>query len=139
MSVRCADSGGGARGTGAWYRPGANADAQRRGAGGLALPRRARITAAEKARELAEQQLDAERKKFQLGSGQIRFVLQEQTNLTAAQVSEIQALVNYTKALVEFDRAIGRTLKRNNIVIDSNQRIVAEDGRPITGAATPGK
>ena len=100
---------------------------------------RARITAAEKARELAERQLDAEQKKFQLGSGQIRFVLQEQQNLTAAQVSEIQSLVNYTKALVEFDRAIGRTLKRNNISIDSNQKIVAEDGRPITGAATPGK
>jgi outer membrane protein len=100
---------------------------------------RARITAAEKARELAERQLDAEQKKFQLGSGQIRFVLQEQQNLTAAQTSEIQSLVNYTKALVEFDRAIGRTLKRNNIAIDSNQRIVAEDGRAITGTATPGK
>ena len=84
---------------------------------------RARITAAEKSKALAERQLEAEQKKFQLGSGQIRFVLQEQQNLTAAQTSEIQALVNYTKAVVDFDRAIGRTLKKNNISVDSNQTI----------------
>ena len=49
--------------------------------------------------------------------------LQEQQNLTAAQTNEIQSLVNYTKALVDFDRAIGRTLKRNNIEIDKDQKI----------------
>jgi outer membrane protein len=84
---------------------------------------RARITAAEKSRELAQRQLTAEEKKFQLGSGAIRFVLQEQQNLTQAQTSEIQALVNYTKSLVEFDRAIGRTLQRNNIQIDKDLKV----------------
>ncbi len=100
---------------------------------------RARIAAAEKARELAERQLDAEQKKFQLGSGQIRFVLQEQTNLTAAQTSEIQSLVNYTKALVDFDRSIGRTLKQNNIVLDSNQKIIVQDGRATRGSIPAGQ
>ena len=66
---------------------------------------RQRINAATKTKELAERQLDAEQKKFELGSGQIRFVLQEQQNVTAAQTSEIAALVNYTKALVEFDQS----------------------------------
>jgi len=84
---------------------------------------RARITAAQKSLALAQRQLDAEQKKFQLGSGQIRFVLEEQQNLTVAQTNEIQSLVNYTKALVDFDRAIGRTLKKNNIQVDSNQKI----------------
>jgi outer membrane protein len=88
---------------------------------------RARITAAEKTLELAKQQLEAEQKKFQLGSGQIRFVLQEQTNVTAAQTSEIQSLVNYTKALVEFDRAIGRTLMRNNIEIDKELKVAVRE------------
>ena len=100
---------------------------------------RARIGAAEKARELAERQLDAEQKKFQLGSGQIRFVLTEQQNLTAAQTNEIQSLVNYTKALVDFDRAIGRTLKKANIEIDSNQKIIVQDGRPTSGAVPAGQ
>ena len=94
---------------------------------------KARITAAEKSKQLAERQLEAEQKKFQLGSGQIRFVLQEQQNLTAAQTSEIQALVNYTKALVEFDRAIGRTLKKNNIQVDSNQKIAAVNAATASG------
>ena len=84
---------------------------------------RAVISAAEKTRELAEQKLEAEQKKFQLGSGQIRFVLEEQQNLTAAQTNEIQSLVNYTKAVVDFDRAIGRTLKRNNIEVGKDLKV----------------
>src|SRR5690242_9030351 len=81
------------------------------------------ITAAEKTRELAEQKLEAEQKKFQLGSGQIRFVLEEPQNLTAAQTNEIQSLVNYTKAVVDFDRAIGRTLKRSNSEIGKDLKV----------------
>jgi outer membrane protein TolC len=79
---------------------------------------RARIEAAAKARELSERRLDAEQKKFELGASTIRFVLEEQRNVTQAQTNEIAALVNYTKALVDFDRAIGMTLRRNNIEIE---------------------
>ena len=39
-------------------------------------------------------------------------------NVAQAQTNEIQALVNYTKALVDADRAMGMTLKKNNIEID---------------------
>jgi outer membrane protein TolC len=84
---------------------------------------RARITAAEKALELANSQLEAEQKKFQLGTSQLRFVLQEQQNVTAAQTSQIQALVNYAKSLVEYDRAVGRTLRKNNIEIDKQLQV----------------
>lgn len=79
---------------------------------------RARIDAAEKARELAERRLQSEQKKFDLGASTIRFVLEEQRNVTQAQTNEIAALVNYTKALVELDRATGMTLKKNNIAIE---------------------
>jgi hypothetical protein len=34
------------------------------------------------------------------------------------QTDENAALVNYRKALVDYDRALGVTLKRNNINID---------------------
>jgi hypothetical protein len=45
-------------------------------------------------------------------------VLQEQRNVTDAETMHIQALVNYSKALVDYDRAIGRTLRKNSVEID---------------------
>jgi outer membrane protein TolC len=84
---------------------------------------RARITAAEKALELANRQLEAEQKKFQLGTSQLRFVLEEQQNVTGAQTNQIQALVNYAKSLVDYDKAVGRTLRKNNIEIDKQLQV----------------
>jgi outer membrane protein len=79
---------------------------------------RARITAADKALELATLQFEAEQKKFQLGISQLRFVLQEQRNVTDAETTQIQALVYYAKALVDYDKAVGRTLRKNNVDIE---------------------
>jgi len=79
---------------------------------------RSRTTTARTARELAARRLDAEQKKFELGTSTVRFVLEEQRNVAQAETNEIQALVNYTKALVAYDRAIGNTLARSNIQID---------------------
>jgi outer membrane protein TolC len=84
---------------------------------------RARITAAEKSLELANMQLEAEQKKFQLGTSQLRFVLEEQQSVTAAQTSQVQALVNYAKALVDYDRAVGRTLRKNNVEIEKQLQV----------------
>src|ERR1043165_5695764 len=91
---------------------------------------RARITAAEKALELANLQLEAEQKKFQLGTSQLRFVLEEQQSVTAAQTSQAQALVNYAKSLVEYDRAVGRSLRKNNIEIENQLQITAAQANP---------
>jgi len=79
---------------------------------------KAQIDAAATARELAERRLDAEQKKFDLGASTIRFVLEEQRNVAQAQTDELQALVNYTKALVDLDHATGMALKKNNIEIE---------------------
>lgn len=79
---------------------------------------KARIEAAQKARELAERRLEAEQKKFDLGASTIRFVLEEQRNVAQTQTDELQSLVNYTKSLVDLDRAMGMTLKKNNIEIE---------------------
>jgi outer membrane protein len=85
---------------------------------------RAHIESARKAREFAEQTLDAEQQKYELGVSTLFFVLQDQTALAVAQTNEIQAMVNYTKALVMLDRATGQTLSHNNIVVqNSNPRI----------------
>jgi len=79
---------------------------------------RARIEAATKARELSERRLEAEQKKFDLGASTIRFVLEEQRNVAQAQTDELQAVVNYTKSIVDMDRSMGMTLKKNNIEIE---------------------
>jgi outer membrane protein TolC len=79
---------------------------------------RARIEAAQKSRELAERNLDAEQKKFQLGTSTIRFVLEEQRNLAVAQSNELQALVDFTKAKNNLDRAVGKTLEVQRIRVE---------------------
>jgi outer membrane protein TolC len=86
---------------------------------------KARIETAQKARELAERRLEAEQKKFELGASTIRFVLEEQRNVAQSQTNEIQALVNYTKALVDADRAMGMTLKKNNIEVEKTLAPIA--------------
>jgi len=86
---------------------------------------KAKIEAAQKARELAERRLDAEQKKFDLGASTIRFVLEEQRNVAQAQTDELQSLVNYTKSLVDFDRSVGMTLKKNNVEIEKTLNLTA--------------
>ena len=78
----------------------------------------ARIQTAQTSRTLAEQQYNAEQKKFELGASIIRYVLEEQRNLVQMQSNEIAARMNYAKALVDYDRALGLTLKKNNVTID---------------------
>jgi outer membrane protein TolC len=78
---------------------------------------RARVEAAQKARELAERTLDAEQKKYQLGASTIFFVIQAQRDLAQAEAQEIRAMADLLKARVEFDRAVGRTLEVHNIEI----------------------
>ena len=81
-----------------------------------------RIDAARAARELAEQQLEAEESKFEVGMSTNYFVLQAQRDLTNAQNSELQALLDYRKALVEFDRVQGTTLPRAGITVGAGRR-----------------
>jgi outer membrane protein TolC len=56
------------------------------------------------ARILQEQRLDAETKKFAAGMSTNFFVTQAQRDLALAQVAELQAIANYRKSIVNFDR-----------------------------------
>ena len=56
------------------------------------------------ARVLQEQRLDAETKKFAAGMSTNFLVTQAQRDLALAQVAELQAVANYRKSLVNFDR-----------------------------------
>lgn len=63
-----------------------------------------RIAAATASRELAEEQLRAEESKFETGLSTNFFVLQSQRDLAAAQDAELRAILDYQRALIEFDR-----------------------------------
>jgi outer membrane protein TolC len=78
----------------------------------------ASIDATRVARELAQDQAQAERAKFNVGASTLRFVLDEQRNMAQAETAELQSLVSFNKALVDLDKAMGVTLIRNNIEID---------------------
>jgi outer membrane protein len=79
---------------------------------------RARIETAKTTRDLAQQKMEAEQAKFGLGTSTLRFVLEEQRNVAQAESNELQATVNFTKSLVDLDKAMGLTLSKNNIEIE---------------------
>ena len=83
---------------------------------------RAQVAAAGKARELAQQTLDAEQKKYQLGSSTSYNVVLRSRDLTAAQGAELRAKVNLEEAVVNFNQAMGRTLEVNRIIVADAQR-----------------
>jgi outer membrane protein len=76
-----------------------------------------RVQAAQVARELAQKQLDAENSKFAVGMSTNYFVVQAQNQLATAQNNELQAILNYRKALVELDRLQQTTLQNLNITV----------------------
>ena len=83
---------------------------------------RARIQTAKATRELAQQKMEAEQTKFNLGTSTLRFVLEEQRNVAMAESNELQTIVNFTKSLVDLDRAMGMSLRKNNIDLERTLR-----------------
>jgi HAE1 family hydrophobic/amphiphilic exporter-1 len=79
------------------------------------------ITASRTAREAAEQNLDAERKRYENGMTTNFQVLQIQQQLSDARARELQALVGYNKAVAEYHRAIGDLLEVRSISITDPQ------------------
>ena len=78
---------------------------------------RGQVAAAEKARSLAQQTLDDEEKKYQLGSSTSYNVVLRSRDLTTAEGTELRARINLIEAAVAFNQAVGRTLEVNNITV----------------------
>ena len=76
-----------------------------------------RIDAARAARELAEEQLDAEESKFEVGMSTNFFVVQAQRDLATAQDSELRAILDYQQAIIEFERVQQTSIGRAGISI----------------------
>jgi outer membrane protein len=79
---------------------------------------RARVAAAQRAQVLAQQVLDAEQKKYNLGASTYLFILQDERDLAQAQSNLVSAMTNYAKARVLLDQDTAQTLDRNNIKLD---------------------
>ena len=79
---------------------------------------RARYETAVATRVLAQQTLDAEKKKFQFGTSTIPLVVQAQRDLNTDQSAEIQAMANYTHAKIAFDESVGQTLEQYGISME---------------------
>ena len=78
---------------------------------------RERIDAAIASRDLSEQQLSAEESKFSVGTSTNFFVVQAQRDLATARDTELRAILDYQKAVVELDRVQQTSLTRTGISI----------------------
>jgi outer membrane protein len=79
---------------------------------------RARYEAAVKSRQLQDETLAADQKRYSLGAATAFQVIQDQRDLATTQSNEVQAMANYTHARIAFEQALGTTLNVNHITID---------------------
>ncbi len=100
---------------------------------------RVRYLAAVKNRVLEQQLLDAERKKFALGSSTPYNVVTQQRDLSAAQSSETAALVAYSNARIAFGQTLGTTLDDTRVSLEEAKtgRITRQSQPPATAPAQP--
>ncbi|HMM37050.1 MAG TPA: TolC family protein, partial [Thermoanaerobaculia bacterium] len=86
------------------------------------------VAAARKARELAERNLDAERKKFDNGMTTSFTVAQVQNDLTSARSNELLAVAGHLKALTAWHKAVGDLLPTKGVELS---------GMPVSLERTP--
>lgn len=87
-------------------------------ANGAVITARERIESNEVARKLAEESLAAGEERLRVGRGTTFEVLELQKNLAEAQTAEIRARADYNKAVSEYHRQIGSTLKVHRVTLD---------------------
>jgi outer membrane protein len=80
------------------------------------------IAATRAAREAAERNVEAERKRYENGMTTNFQVLEVQQQLSDARVRELQAIVGYQKAVALFHRAVGDILQIHNISVDAPEQ-----------------
>jgi outer membrane protein len=73
------------------------------------------ISASTATRNLQEEKLRIETEKFRVGRSTNFFVAQAQRDLLVSRINEVQAVVNYLKALIDFYRLEGSLLERRGI------------------------
>jgi outer membrane protein TolC len=98
------------------------------------------VEASQASREFAQKKLEAEQSKFEVGMSTNYFVVQAQRDLADAQNSELRAILDYRKSLVELERLQQTTLQNLNItVINAGGGAGAGTTRPVTTGGTGGQ
>ena len=77
-----------------------------------------RIRASKKAKELSQERLVAEEKKFKVGRSTSLEVIRAQADLAVSEGRATNALVDYQISLGDLDAVLGTILENNNIIID---------------------
>jgi len=75
------------------------------------------IAAATLSRELAQKNLEAEQRKYELGVDTIFFVLDAQNQLSQSQQSLVSAEIGYQRALAAVDHATGELLEKHQVML----------------------
>jgi outer membrane protein TolC len=100
---------------------------------------RARYETAVATRQLSEQSLDAEEKRFNYGVGSVALVIAAQQQVASDQDAEVQAMANYTHAKIAFDDAMGATLEVNHVNMEeaASGRVPRESSIPPNAPGIP--
>jgi outer membrane protein TolC len=93
---------------------------------------RVRYDAASKARQLQQETLAGDQRRYALGATTAFQVIQDQRDLDTSRGTEVQAMANYTHARISLDQALGTTLEVNHISLDEAMR-----GRIARDSALP--
>jgi outer membrane protein len=97
------------------------------------------VTAAQTTRLLQQETLDAEQKKLDLGASTIFLVVTDQQTLAAAAAAEVRAEANLAEAVVNLQRALGRTLEAFKITVADAQSGSAPHETNIPGTTMTGQ
>ena len=87
------------------------------------------VVATAATRKLQEEKVRVETEKFRLGKSTSLLVAQAQRDLVSSQIDEVQAVVNYLKALVEIYRQEGSLLERRGIAGPGREPVESPDIR----------
>ncbi len=92
-----------------------------------------RIATSRSGRSLAEQRLDAEQKRFDVGMSTTFLVVQAQRDLAQARNNELQAALEYVKAVIEFE-----TLQEAGPAASTTTASGATSSMTVTGSTVTG-
>ncbi len=85
--------------------------------------RRNQVKAASESTRLSEERLQGEEKRLDAGLSQVYLVLQRQDQLATAQAAELNALINYKRAIITLQKSMYTLLESNDLDIAKGSSI----------------
>ncbi len=79
---------------------------------------RARYSTAVNTRQLQQQLLEDDQKKFSFGTATFNTLITDERALVNSQIAEVNAIAAYQRARVSLDQVLGRTLEENQVTLD---------------------